>query len=121
VDGDAYHANCQGREILDHVTSRWAVLILCALSRRPMRFFEIRDRTEGISEKMLSRTLRTLVRDGLAERTVTPLTPPQVSYSLTPLGTALSPPLRDLLAAIRDHAADIASAQQRYDQQPANT
>lgn len=121
MDGDAYHANCPGREILDHLTSRWAVLVLCALDRGPMRFFEIRDRAEGISEKMLSQTLRTLVRDGLAERTVTPRTPPQVSYSLTPLGTALTPPLQDLLAAIRDRAADIVSAQQRYDRQPADT
>lgn len=116
MDGDAYHANCPGREILDHVTGRWAVLVLCALSGPPLRFFEIRQRVEGVSEKMLSQTLRTLVRDGLAERTVTPHTPPQVSYALTPLGAAFGPPLRDLLAVIRDRAADIVSAQDHYDQ-----
>jgi DNA-binding HxlR family transcriptional regulator len=115
MDSDAYHANCPAREILDHVTSRWAVLVLCALGGSPRRFFEIRERVEGISDKMLSQTLRILVRDGLIERTVAPATPPQVSYAQTPLGTALSRPLRELLAVIRDRAHDITSAQEHYD------
>jgi DNA-binding HxlR family transcriptional regulator len=104
-----------GREVLDHVTSRWAVLILCSLSQSDRRFYEIRQCVEKISEKMLSQTLHTLVRDGLVERTVIPATPPKVSYALTPLGGILARPLRDLLGEIRSQADDIVMAQKAYD------
>ncbi|NUO96835.1 MAG: helix-turn-helix transcriptional regulator [Nonomuraea sp.] len=115
MDGDAFHADCQGRDILDHLTSRWAVLILSALHEGEHRFSELHRRIEGISEKMLSQTLRTLLRDGLLERTVAPATPPQVSYALTPLGAALTQPLLGLLNGIRENAGALFAAQHQHD------
>src|SRR6476620_3942559 len=76
--------------MVDHVTSRWATLILASLVAGPHRFSELNAKIGGISEKMLSQNLRTLVRDGLVKRTVTPTVPPQVSYGHTPLGADLT-------------------------------
>src|SRR3982074_2915838 len=84
--GDLFTGKCPGRTIAEHVTSRWAPHIVSALRDGPLRFFELRDAIDGITEKMLSQKLRVLVRDGLIERTVVPSTPPQVSYELTELG-----------------------------------
>ncbi|GAA4626281.1 helix-turn-helix domain-containing protein [Actinoallomurus vinaceus] len=112
---DTFHSDCPGREVMEHVTGRWVPLILAALTPGPMRFFELRQRIEGISEKMLSAKLRTLVRDGLVERTVEPTTPPQVSYELTELGQGLSRPFAQLVRWISAHTPEVIAAQQRYD------
>ncbi|MEV4362778.1 winged helix-turn-helix transcriptional regulator [Nonomuraea sp. NPDC004186] len=114
---DAFHRDCPARMVLDHVTSRWAVLVLTAVRGGPLRFHELRTKIEGISEKMLSQTLRTLVRDGFVRRTVTPTTPPQVSYGLTALGEGITEPLQTLSDWIRDHAGDILAAQAVYEQE----
>jgi DNA-binding HxlR family transcriptional regulator len=113
--GDVFHTDCPARQVLDHVTSRWGVWVLMALRERQLRFYELRERIEGISEKMLSQTLRALVRDGLVARTVAPSTPPRVSYALTPLGQGTSEPLASMFAWIRDHAADIVAGQAEFD------
>jgi DNA-binding HxlR family transcriptional regulator len=113
--GDVFHTDCPARQVLDHVTSRWGVWVLMALRERQLRFYELRGRIEGISEKMLSQTLRALVRDGLVARTVAPSTPPRVSYALTPLGQGTSEPLASMFAWIRDHAADIVAGQAEFD------
>jgi len=113
--GDVFHTDCPARQVLDHVTSRWGVWVLVALRERQLRFYELRERIEGISEKMLSQTLRALVRDGLVARTVTPSSPPRVSYALTPLGQGTSEPLASMFAWIRDHAADIVAGQAEFD------
>lgn len=113
---DVFHSDCPAREIFDHVTSRWGTLILCALNTGPHRFYELRDRVGGISEKMLSQNLRILARDGLVERTVEPATPPRVSYTLTPLGAELGTRLQGLIGWITIRADDVATAQRRYDQ-----
>jgi len=113
--GDVFHTDCPARQVLDHVTSRWGVWVLMALRERQLRFYELRERIEGISEKMLSQTLRALVRDGLVARTVTPSSPPRVSYALTPLGQGTSEPLASMFAWIRDHAADIVAGQAEFD------
>lgn len=113
---DVFHSDCPAREIFDHVTSRWGMLILCALGTGPHRFYELRDRIGGISEKMLSQNLRILARDGLIERTVEPATPPRVSYTLTPLGAELATRLQGLIKWITVRADDVATAQHRYDQ-----
>ena len=115
MEGDAFHADCVGREILDHMVSRWAVLILGALRGGTHRFFELRRRIDGVSDKMLSQTLRTLIRDGLVERSVEPSTPPKVSYALTPLGADLSGPLQQLLEMIRERCAEVVARQETYD------
>ncbi|WP_129338452.1 winged helix-turn-helix transcriptional regulator [Cellulomonas endophytica] len=82
-------AACPSRVVLDHVTSRWGVLVLVALARQGLRWGELRRAVEGISEKMLASTLRTLEADGIVDRTVTGTVPPRVDYALTERGRAL--------------------------------
>ncbi|MBB3727165.1 winged helix-turn-helix transcriptional regulator [Nonomuraea dietziae] len=112
---DAFNKDCPGREVFDHVTSRWGILVLAALRHGPLRFYQLRDRIGGISEKMLSQNLRVLARDGLVERMVEPDIPPKVSYRLSPLGQEGSAPLRALLDWIALRAPDILLAQSRHD------
>lgn len=78
---------CPSRLILEHVTSRWGVLVLTALLERSYRFSELRREVGGVSEKMLAQTLQTLERDGFVHRDAKPVIPPRVDYSLTPLGS----------------------------------
>lgn len=106
--GDVFDTDCPARSILDHVTSRWGVLVLAALAEREMRFSELRRRIGGVSEKMLSQTLRTLEADRFVAREVTPSTPPQVSYRLTELGQELSERVVALVSWIDDHVPAIA-------------
>ena len=85
--GDCFNSACPSRRILAHVTGRWGPLVLAALRERDvMRFSELRDRIDGISEKMLAQTLRDLECDRLLVRTSRPVVPPYVDYRLTPLG-----------------------------------
>lgn len=100
-------AACPTRVVLDHVTSRWGVLLLVALSERTLRWGELRRLVEGISEKMLAQTLRTLEADGLVHREVTGTVPPRVDYSLTDRGTELVARLLPLMEWIADNADDI--------------
>lgn len=112
---DVFNSECPGRTVFTHVTSRWGMLILAALRGGPLRFYLLRDRIGGISEKMLSQNLRDLVRDGLVHREVEPSAPPKVSYSLTPLGEGLAATLQTLLSWIASHTADVITAQHRHD------
>jgi DNA-binding HxlR family transcriptional regulator len=82
-------SQCPTRIVLDHVTSRWGVLILVSLAEEALRWSELHRRVEGVSEKMLAQTLRILQEDGLVHREVQPNTPPTVEYSLTELGREL--------------------------------
>jgi DNA-binding HxlR family transcriptional regulator len=113
--GDVFHNDCPARMVLDHVTGRWGVLILTSLRDGDLRFYQLREKVEGISEKMLSQTLRTLQRDGLVHRAVEPATPPRVSYGLTALGRGVTAPLDALTAWIRTNARHILAAQESYD------
>ena len=83
-------SGCPSRVVLDHVTSKWGVLVLVALSGETLRWGELRRRAEGISEKMLAQTLRTLERDGLVHREAQPVIPPRGDYSLTARGRELA-------------------------------
>ena len=83
---DVYAAQCPSRGVLDHVTSRWGVLVLVALAEEMHRFSALRRKIGGVSEKMLAQTLTTLEADGFVERTAYPEVPPRVEYRLTPLG-----------------------------------
>jgi DNA-binding HxlR family transcriptional regulator len=112
---DVFHSDCPARKVLDHVTSRWGVWVLMALREGDLRFFELRERIEGISEKMLSQTLRILVRDGMLSRVVGPTIPPSVTYGLTDLGRGTSEPLAVAFGLIRDNAAEITAGQRRFD------
>ena len=117
--GDVFESDCPVRTVLSHVAGRWGVLVLAALDGGPLRFFELHGRIGGISDKMLTQTLRTLVRDGLVSRTVEPSSPPKVSYRLTPVGEDLNEPLLQLLDRIRERTADVIAAQQSHDTQAA--
>src|SRR6476620_5878167 len=89
ADG-VFPAGCPSRTVLDHITSKWGVLILLALSEGEQRWSELRRRAEGISEKMLAQTLKTLEQDGLVLRKAQPVIPPHVDYSLTERGYELT-------------------------------
>jgi DNA-binding HxlR family transcriptional regulator len=106
VDG-IFPAGCPSRTVLDHVTSKWGVLILVALSERPHRWSDLRRRAEGISEKMLAQTLKTLEGDGFVRREAQPTIPPRVDYSLTGSGRELGALMLPLVAWIAEHASDI--------------
>jgi DNA-binding HxlR family transcriptional regulator len=98
---------CPSRVVLDHVTSKWGVLILVALSEETLRWGELRRRAQGISEKMLAQTLRTLERDGLVHRDAQPVIPPRVDYSLTARGRELATLLLPLVEWTVANAEDI--------------
>jgi DNA-binding HxlR family transcriptional regulator len=102
-----FPAGCPSRTVLDHVTSKWGVLILVALSEGPQRWSELRRRAEGISEKMLAQTLKTLEADGFVHRDAQPIIPPRVDYSLTRRGEELSDLLLPLVAWVAEHAEAI--------------
>jgi DNA-binding HxlR family transcriptional regulator len=104
-------ANCPTRTVLDHVTSKWGVLVLVALTTDEMlRWGELRRTIEGVSEKMLAQTLRTLERDGLVLRTAHPEIPPRVEYRLTARGRELTDRMLPLMDWIADNADEILSA-----------
>jgi DNA-binding HxlR family transcriptional regulator len=105
------------RETLSRVGDKWSVLIVSILSDAPLRFNELRRRVEGISQRMLTRTLRELERDGLVTRTVTPTTPPSVEYALTHLGHTLLEPVNALVVWTQVNYPEISKAQQRFDKQ----
>ena len=100
-------SECPSRIVLNHVTSTWGVLVLVALSQSDLRWGELRRTVQGISEKMLAQTLRTLERDGFVLRTAQPTVPPRVDYSLTERGRAVTEHLLPLMAWISDNADDI--------------
>jgi len=110
TDG-VFPAGCPSRTVLDHITSKWGVLILVALSEGEQRWGELRRRAEGISEKMLAQTLKTLERDGLVLRKAKPVIPPHVDYSLTDRGYELTALLVPLVTWAYDNADDILSGQ----------
>ena len=107
LDGGVLAAACPSRIVLDHVTSRWGVLILVALSEETLRWGELRRRVEGISEKMLGQTLRVLERDGFVARDAQPTIPPRVDYSLTDRGRAITALLLPLMEWIVANADEI--------------
>lgn len=104
---DAFAGDCYGRVVLDQLTSRWGFLVLVALRDGEHRFFQLRDRINGVSEKMLAQTLRILTGNGMVERHVTPTVPPAVSYTLTPLGSSAAEPLNSVFEWIKAHAGEI--------------
>ena len=97
---DVYDARCPSRTALDRIGDKWTALIIGILAERPHRFGELRRRIDGISQKMLTQTLRSLERDGLVHRDAVATVPVTVTYSLTPTGATLIEPL----AAVRDWA-----------------
>ena len=112
-------AACPTRQVLTRVSDRWSMFVILALEDGTLRFSELRRRVEGITQKMLTQTLRGLERDGLVAREALPTVPVTVRYTLTPLGHSLG----KAVATIRDwayqHIGDIEEARADYDARPA--
>ena len=106
---------CPIREILDRIGDKWSVLVVGLLGDGPRRFSELRRSIDGISQRMLTLTLRGLERDGLVTRTVYPTIPPRVDYELTRLGATLIEPIMALASWARAHRPAIVEARERYD------
>lgn len=110
------HGDCRSvSEILSRVGDKWTVLVVMTLKPGPLRFNDIKRAVGGISQQMLTRTLRILERDGMVSRTVYPTVPPQVEYALTGLGHSLAEPVMRLGKWAQAHLATIHDNRQRYD------
>lgn len=126
---NAFVAACPSRKLLDRISDKWVTLILAALGSdgshqlgadcagepRSMRFSELSRLLAGVSQKMLTQTLRSLERDGLITRTVTPTVPVTVSYELTDLGLSLHQMMRGLKAWAETHMDDVLANRAAYD------
>ena len=122
VEGwDPYQRDCPSRRLLDRIGDRWTVLVVGALDKRTMRFTEIATEVGGISQKMLTQTLRSLERDGFVTRTAYPVVPPHVEYELTELGRSLQNPLRMLERWAIENMDTVVSRQGDYDASVART
>lgn len=113
--GDLYAPACPSRGVLDHVTSRWGVLVLVALLEGTHRFSELRRKVAGVSEKMLAQTLQALEQDGFVLREVYPVIPPRVDYSLTPMGREVAEHVKGLAVWIEGNISRILTARTRHD------
>ncbi|MFF8774165.1 winged helix-turn-helix transcriptional regulator [Kitasatospora sp. NPDC015120] len=107
--------DCEVRQILDRIADKWSLLVIALLDRGSLRFTELRREIDGVSQRMLTVTLRQLERDGLVERTVHPVVPPRVDYALTPLGRTLHETVRSLVTWTETHQREIAAARASYD------
>ncbi|WP_432075119.1 winged helix-turn-helix transcriptional regulator [Streptomyces wuyuanensis] len=129
VEYDAFVAACPSRKLLDRISDKWVTLILAALGSdsphetgadcagepRVMRYSELQRLLAGVSQKMLTQTLRSLERDGLVSRTVVPTVPVTVSYELTGLGLSLYETMRGLKAWAEAHMDDVLANRETYD------
>jgi DNA-binding HxlR family transcriptional regulator len=111
---DAFLAECPSRQLLDTLTDKWVALVLNALADGPQRHSELARRIAGVSQKMLTQTLRNLEKDGLVDRAVTLAVPVRVDYSLTRLGVDLERQMSGLKAWAEAHMADILAARKEY-------
>ena len=111
--GQVLSTECPSREILEHLTSKWSVLVLRCLSDGVHRFSELKQRIEGVSEKMLSQTLKTLEHDGFILRTVYPVVPPKVEYQLTILGSQAAEKTMYLIGWIEKSLPEILESKAR--------
>lgn len=114
--GRSDHQDCGIRDILDRLGDKWSVLVIVELSNGPCRFRELQRAIEGISQRMLTFTVRRLERDGLVTRTVYPTVPAHVDYRLTAVGASLTHLVRDLANWSLAHREDIAQARKEYDE-----
>src|SRR5258708_36599726 len=98
---------CPSRLVLARIADKWTAIIIQLLSKKTMRYAELHREIGGISQKMLTQTLRSLERDGLVQRKVYPVVPPRVEYSLSRLGRTLIEPLRGLCRWSEKHLAEL--------------
>ena len=112
---DVYDADCPTRRVLDLIADKWSALIVGLLKDQPLRFAVLHRQIGGISQKMLTQTLRNLERDGLVQRTVYAEVPPRVEYALTSLGRTLWEPIDAIIKWSEENIDAIIAAQGRYD------
>jgi DNA-binding HxlR family transcriptional regulator len=105
--------NCDSREVLDRIADKWTALIIHVLSTGTKRHGELRRQISGVSQKMLTQTLRSLENDGLVNRKIYPVVPPMVEYSLTPLGRSLIEPLEAICRWAEEHLPELEAARER--------
>jgi DNA-binding HxlR family transcriptional regulator len=112
VEPNVLRQNCESRQALDRIADKWTCLIVYALLGGPRRHGELKRMIEGISQKMLTQTLRSMETDGLVKRTVIDVIPPHVEYGLTPLGQTLSGPLVAICQWAMDHLPELQAARE---------
>lgn len=110
LPADAYSAKCPTRQVLDHIAGKWTILVVDALLDGTQRYTDLSRRIEGVSQKMLTQTLRSLEADGFVTRTVYPTIPPRVEYELTALGRSLAEPITALRQWTETHINEIERA-----------
>ena len=120
LNGNVYDGQCPSRLVLDRIGDKWTALVIGLLEDGPMRFSELQRCIHGISQKMLTQTLRNLERDGLVSRTLYPEVPPRVEYALTPMGETLCAPLTAVRHWAEEHITAVTAAQMAYDRQRGN-
>jgi len=120
-DWDVYDAACPTRLVLNRIADKWTVLVVSSLSDGTKRFSQLQRGIGGVSQKMLTQTLRGLERDGLITRTIYPTVPPKVEYSLTPLGRTLVGMLDAIRGWSEAHIEEVLAAQNIYDETNALT
>lgn len=113
VRPDVLNQNCESRQALDRLADKWTCLVVYALLDGPRRHGELKRIIDGISQKMLTQTLRSMEVDGLLDRTVIAVVPPHVVYSLTPLGETLSGPLVAICRWAMEHLPEMQEARSR--------
>jgi DNA-binding HxlR family transcriptional regulator len=107
--------SCRGREILDRVAGKWSLHVIAQLSEGTKRFMELRREVDGISQRVLTVTLRSLERDGIVTRTVYPVVPPRVEYALTDFGKGLFPAVMPLILWAEANLDKIDNSRAAYD------
>lgn len=113
---NAYIAECPSRQVLDAISDKWVTLVLSALAEGPLRYSDLSRRIAGVSQKMLTQTLRQLERDGLLTRTLTPAVPVRVDYQLTELGKTMLPVVAAIKQWSEAHIQEIHTARDAFDQ-----
>ncbi|HET8716097.1 MAG TPA: helix-turn-helix domain-containing protein [Holophagaceae bacterium] len=111
---DVLSASCPTRRVLDLIADKWTTLVIYLLSDGTKRYGELQKAIGGISQKMLTQTLRRLEEDGLVKRTVYPVVPPRTEYELTPLGRTLEEPLKSLCAWAMKHMGEVERHRARH-------
>ncbi|BCT89624.1 helix-turn-helix transcriptional regulator [Acinetobacter variabilis] len=111
--GQVLSNECPSREILEHLTNKWSVLVLRCLSEGVHRFSELKQRIEGVSEKMLAQTLKMLEQDGFILRTVYPVVPPKVEYQLTITGSQAAEKINYLIGWVERSLPEILENKER--------
>jgi DNA-binding HxlR family transcriptional regulator len=115
---DPLSAACPTRQVLSRVADKWSMLVIIALDGGTLRFSELRRAVGGITQKMLTQTLRGLERDGLVTRTAYPTVPVTVEYTLTPLGHSLGTAVATIRAWAIDNIEEVETARERFDAKP---